>query len=124
MNLVILVINPQWKTKRFVNTLPFSMNGIHQITIRRDEEYNLVAVAEGDYVETEECQLEEGTLIKESVLKGIWNHYYNASLINCFAMNCFFNSLELSMGSAKCRQSESETCMPMEVQTRISPSRQ
>lgn len=87
MNLVILVINPQWKTKRFVNTLPFSMNGIHQITIRRDEEYNLVAVAEGDYVETEECQLEEGTLIKESVLKGIWNHYYNASLINCFATN-------------------------------------
>ena len=61
--------------------------GIHQITIRRDEEYNLVAVAEGDYVETEECQLEEGTLIKESVLKGIWNHYYNASLINCFAKN-------------------------------------
>lgn len=82
-----LVINPQWKTKRFVNTLPFSMNGIHQITIRRDEEYNLVAVAEGDYVETEECQLEEGTLIKESVLKGIWNHYYIASLINCFATN-------------------------------------
>ena len=81
-------ISEDFDTEEFCNTLSFSPDGLRKITVKRDDDYCLMAVGEGEYIESEqEDQIPEGTLIEKSVIKGTWNYGYRAKMTNCIATN-------------------------------------